>query len=388
MEGNDLTGTATHIHIGAARLAVLTLFFINGLAGASWFVRIPDVQDSIGLSNALLGVTLLGLPAGAVVAMPIAGLMTNRVGSRRIALIGAVIACVGVALIGVANNAALLAAMLVVFGIGNGAMDIGMNAQGVEVESYAEHSLMSQFHGAFSVGGIAGAASGGFLASHGVDVQPHLAGIGLICFIATLVIARLLLPRPAEHEHADAPALTLRAPWPIVLLGIIAFCAMLTEGAMSDWTAVYLRDIGAGAGLAASGYALFSITMAIGRLSGDRAIDALGGRRLIRIGGVVAAGGILLAMVLHTVPAALIGFGLVGIGVATIAPIVYSTAGRSRLIPPGTAIAAATTIGYLGFMAGPPVIGLTAGLTGLRWALTVVVAMLGAMVMLARSMEH
>jgi len=388
MEGNDLTGTATHIHIGAARLAVLTLFFINGLAGASWFVRIPDVQDSIGLSNALLGVTLLGLPAGAVVAMPIAGLMTNRVGSRRIALIGAVIACVGVALVGVANNAALLAAMLVVFGIGNGAMDIGMNAQGVEVESYAEHSLMSQFHGAFSVGGIAGAASGGFLASHGVDVQPHLAGIGLICFIATLVIARLLLPRPAEHEHADAPALTLRAPWPIVLLGIIAFCAMLTEGAMSDWTAVYLRDIGAGAGLAASGYALFSITMAIGRLSGDRAIDALGGRRLIRIGGVVAAGGILLAMVLHTVPAALIGFGLVGIGVATIAPIVYSTAGRSRLIPPGTAIAAATTIGYLGFMAGPPVIGLTAGLTGLRWALTVVVAMLGAMVMLARSMEH
>lgn len=388
MEGNDLTGTATHIHIGAARLAVLTLFFINGLAGASWFVRIPDVQDSIGLSNALLGVTLLGLPAGAVVAMPIAGLMTNRVGSRRIALIGAVIACVGVALIGVANNAALLAAMLVVFGIGNGAMDIGMNAQGVEVESYAEHSLMSQFHGAFSVGGIAGAASGGFLASHGVDVQPHLAGIGLICFIATLVIARLLLPRPAEHEHADAPALTLRAPWPIVLLGIIAFCAMLTEGAMSDWTAVYLRDIGAGAGLAASGYALFSITMAIGRLSGDRAIDALGGRRLIRIGGVVAAVGILLAMVLHTVPAALIGFGLVGIGVATIAPIVYSTAGSSRLIPPGTAIAAATTIGYLGFMAGPPVIGLTAGLTGLRWALTVVVAMLGAMVMLARSMEH
>ena len=388
MEGNDLTGTATHIHIGAARLAVLTLFFINGLAGASWFVRIPDVQDSIGLSNALLGVTLLGLPAGAVVAMPIAGLMTNRVGSRRIALIGAVIACVGVALVGVANNAALLAAMLVVFGIGNGAMDIGMNAQGVEVENYAEHSLMSQFHGAFSVGGIAGAASGGFLASHGVDVQPHLAGIGLICFIATLVIARLLLPRPAEHEHADAPALTLRAPWPIVLLGIIAFCAMLTEGAMSDWTAVYLRDIGAGAGLAASGYALFSITMAIGRLTGDRAIDALGGRRLIRIGGVVAAGGILLAMVLHTVPAALIGFGLVGIGVATIAPIVYSTAGRSRLIPPGTAIAAATTIGYLGFMAGPPVIGLTAGLTGLRWALTVVVAMLGAMVMLARSMEH
>lgn len=388
MEGNDLTGTATHIHIGAARLAVLTLFFINGLAGASWFVRIPDVQDSIGLSNALLGVTLLGLPAGAVVAMPIAGLMTNRVGSRRIALIGAVIACVGVALIGVANNAALLAAMLVVFGIGNGAMDIGMNAQGVEVESYAEHSLMSQFHGAFSVGGIAGAASGGFLASHGVDVQPHLAGIGLICFIATLVIARLLLPRPAEHEHADAPALTLRAPWPIVLLGIIAFCAMLTEGAMSDWTAVYLRDIGAGAGLAASGYALFSITMAIGRLSGDRAIDALGGRRLIQVGGVVAAGGILVAMVLHTVPAALIGFGLVGIGVATIAPIVYSTAGRSRLIPPGTAIAAATTIGYLGFMAGPPVIGLTAGLTGLRWALTVVVAMLGAMVMLARSMEH
>lgn len=388
MEGDDLTVSGNHINIGAARLAVLTLFVINGIAGASWFVRIPDVQESIGLSNALLGVTLLGLPAGAVIAMPIAGLAISRVGSRRIALIGAFTTCLGVALLGFADRTVIVAATLVLFGIGNGAMDVAMNAQGVEVESYADHSLMSQFHGGFSVGGIVGAASGGFLASHGVAVQPHLLGVGIICGLATLAIARLLLPKAAEHEHADTPSLTLRAPRPIVLLGVVAFCAMLTEGAMSDWTAVYLRDIGAGAGVAAAGYTLFSITMAAGRLTGDRAIDAIGGQRLIRIGGGVAAAGIMLAMLLHNIPAALIGFGLVGIGVATIAPIVYSTAGRSRLIPPGTAIAAATTIGYLGFMAGPPLIGLTAGLTGLRWALTVVVVMLSVMVTLARAMEH
>lgn len=388
MEGDDLTDTGTHIHVGAARLAVLTLFLVNGVAGASWFVRIPDVQESLRLSNALLGVTLLGLPAGAVIAMPLAGLATARVGSRRIALIGAFIVCIGVGLLGFADSAAIVAATLALFGIGNGAMDVAMNAQGVEAENYAEHSLMSQFHGGFSVGGIAGAASGGFFASHGVAVQPHLLGVGIVCALATLAISRFLLPKAAEHEHADAPALTLRAPWPIVLLGIVGFCAMLTEGAMSDWTAVYLRDIGAGAGLAATGYALFSITMAAGRLSGDRVIDAIGGQRLIRTGGAVAAIGIVLAMLLHDIPAALIGFGLVGIGVATIAPIVYSTAGRSRIVPPGTAIATATTIGYLGFLAGPPLIGLTSGLTGLRWALMVVVVMLGVMVTLAGAMEH
>lgn len=361
----------------------MIFFFVNGFAGANWFVRIPAVQGALGLSNAALGLVLLGLPAGAIVTMPLAAALVARFGSRRVAVAGGVVDCLGVALLGLAGSALGLAATLVLFGIGNGAMDIGMNAQGVAVERGYGRPIMSSFHGWFSIGGIGGALFGGLMAQRGVGVGPHLLGIGLAGGAATLIMARWLLPAAADRAGADAERLTIRVPRPVVVLGLVAFCAMLAEGAMADWTAVYLRDIGAGAGLAAAGYAVFSVTMTLGRLAGDRATAALGGAWLVRAGGLLASVGLLLTVGVHRTPAALAGFALVGAGVATVAPIVYSTAGRSRGVAPGTAIAAATTIGYLGFMAGPPLIGLVAGLVALRWALLVVVVLLGAMVALA-----
>lgn len=373
---------------GAARIAVLTLFFVNGFAGANWFVRIPAVQSALGLSNATLGLVLLGLPAGAITTMPLAGALVSRFGSRRVAIAGALVDCLGVALLGFAGSAPVLAATLFLFGVGNGAMDIGMNAQGVAVERGYHRPIMSSFHAWFSIGGIAGALFGGLMAGQDVGVGPHLLGIGLAGAIATLGVARWLLPARVDRAGDSEQHLALRVPRPVVVLGLVAFCAMLAEGAMADWTAVYLRDIGAGAGLAAAGYAVFSVTMALGRLAGDRATEALGGARLVRAGGLVAIAGLLLTVGVHRTPAALLGFALVGAGVATVAPIVYSTAGRSQGVAPGTAIAAATTIGYLGFMAGPPLIGLAAGLVSLRWALLVVVVLLGAMVALARIIDR
>lgn len=353
------------------------------MAGANWFVRIPAVQDALGLSNATLGLVLLGMPAGAIMTMPVAGALVARFGSRQVAVVGALVDCVAVALLGFTSSAAVLAATLFLFGVGNGAMDVGMNAQGVVVERGYGRPIMSSFHAWFSIGGIAGALFGGLMAGRGVGVGPHLLGVGLAGAVATLATARLLLPATAERASDDEHHLSLRAPRPVVVLGLIAFCAMLAEGAMADWTAVYLRDIGAGAGLAATGYAVFSVTMTLGRLAGDRVTAALGGARLVQAGGLVAAAGLLLTVIVHRTLAALAGFALVGAGVATIAPIVYSTAGRSRGVAPGTAIAAATTIGYLGFMAGPPLIGLVAGLVTLRWALLVVVVLLLAMVAMA-----
>lgn len=351
-------------------------------------MRIPAVQGALGLSNATLGLVLLGMPAGAIVTMPVAGALVARFGSRRVAVAGALIDCLGVSLLGFAGSALALAVTLFLFGVGNGAMDIGMNAQGVVVERGYGRPIMSSFHAWFSIGGIAGALFGGLMAGQGIGVGPHLLGVGLVGVVATLATARLLLPATAERANDDEHHLSLRAPRPVVVLGLIAFCAMLAEGAMADWSAVYLRDIGAGAGLAATGYAIFSVTMTLGRLAGDRATEALGGARLVQVGGLIAAAGLLLTVIVHRTPAALAGFALVGAGVATIAPIVYSTAGRSRGVAPGTAIAAATTIGYLGFIAGPPLIGLVAGLITLRWALLVVVALLVAMVAMARVVDR
>lgn len=346
------------------------------------------MQDALGMSNATLGLVLLGLPAGAIVTMPVAGALVARFGSREVAVAGALLDCAGVALIGFAGSAPALAAMLFVFGAGNGAMDIGMNAQGVAVERGYRRPIMSSFHAWFSIGGIVGALFGGLMASQGVGVRPHLLGIGLAGAGATLVAARGLLPSSIDRASPEEHRLVLRVPRPVVILGLVAFAGMLTEGAMADWTAVYLRDLGAGAGMAATGYAVFSVTMTLGRLAGDRVTEALGGSALVRAGGLVAAAGLLLATAIHRTPAALAGFALVGVGVAAVAPIVYSTAGRARGVAPGTAIAAATTIGYLGFMAGPPLIGLAAGLVTLRWSLLVVVALLGVMIALAGVIDH
>jgi predicted MFS family arabinose efflux permease len=298
-----------------------------------------------------------------------------------------------VILVGVAPNAWALFAALMLFGASNGAMDVSMNAQGVAVERHYGRSIMSSFHGMFSVGAMLGAAMGGLIASRGISPPAHLAGVGIGLGLLALVTPRWMLPASEDAVPGAGPAATprllTRIPRAVLLLGILGFCGLMAEGAMADWSAVFLRDVlGTTPGVAAAGYAVFSFAMAAGRLSGDRLADRFGGVAIVRYGSLLAAAGLLIVALTGWAATALLGFGLVGAGLAIIVPIIFSTAGRTPGIPSGQAIAAVTTLSYVGFMAGPPSIGLIASVVTLRGGFVFVVALVLVMTALAGTVRN
>ena len=377
------SGAITARPLLAARLAVLGIFFLNGLALASWVVRIPAVQEKLTLSEGLLGLALLGSAVGALAAMPTTGWFVARLGSRPVVGVTALLLCVSLTLPALAPNLALLVISLVMLGASNGVMDVSMNAQAVAVEKRYGRPIMSSFHAAFSLGGLAGAAGGGVVASLGVGALPHLAGVATLTAAAALVAYRAMLPAGADRGGEPAFASPTRA---LAALGIISFCVLLGEGAMADWSAVYLNgQLGTGPGFAAAGYAAFSVAMAAGRLFGDRLAQRFGPVWLVRSGAAVAAVGLGLSLAVGDPVFALVGFASAGVGFSIIFPAALSAAGRTKGTAAGPAIAAVATAGYFGFLIGPPSIGFVAELTGLGGALYIVVALSAAIVLLAGS---
>jgi MFS family permease len=362
----------------AARRAVSALFFLNGALFATWVSRIPAVKLQHGLSNGALGLALLAVALGAVVAMPFAGWLTARVGSGKVSKIAAVLYCVMLPGPVLAPNLALFALSLFFFGGFHGALDVAMNAQAVAVEKRYRAPIMSSFHALFSAGGLTGAVLGGLLAAQGLTPLTHFILVASV-FTGIILIAlpHLLDARSQEVFVASTEKMKRTFPWPtrgLLALGAVALCIMMGEGAMADWTAVYLRNnLATSESLTAAGYAAFSIAMAVGRLFGDRLTARLGPVSLGRGGSVLAATGLLIALCFTTPIGALIGFACVGLGFATIVPIVFSAAGRAEGIAPGVALASVTTMGYLGFLVGPPFIGLAAELVGLRFALGIII---------------
>ena len=355
----------------AARVATAAFFLLCGVGVASWVVRIPAIQRALAIDVGTLGLVLLGLSAGALVSMPLAGRQVARRGSRPVTRAGALAFAASLPLPALAPDPAALAAALVVVGAANGVLGVAMNAQAAAVERAYGRPIMASFHALFSLGGLAGSAVGGVLAGQGVGVRAHLAGTAAALAAAAWLAARRLLP-PAADAAPDAPAFA-RPTRTLLALGVVAFCVLFGEGAMADWTAVYLRDVaGTGPGLAAAGYAAFSLTMAGGRLVGDALTVRLGPRRLVLGGGLLAAAGLALAVAVPTPWAAVAGFAAVGAGFATIFPSVLAAAGRTPGQSAGTAIAAVSTLGYTGFLAGPAAIGLIADATSLRAGLGVV----------------
>ncbi len=367
----------------AARLAVLGVFFLNGLALGSWFVRIPAVQDNLELSEGLLGLALLGAAVGAMVSMPVTGALTSRFGSRRVVGITALLLSFSLIPPTLAPSLALLIPALVLLGAANGALDVSMNSQAVVVEQQYGRPIMSSFHAAFSFGGLAGAATGGLVASAGVGPLPHLSAVAGLCAVATLIAYRPLLPASADAVGDGAPAFA-RPTRALLGLGVISFCVLLGEGAMADWSAVYLNDtLATGPGFAAAGYAAFSLAMAFGRLFGDRLTERLGPAVLVRACGALAAIGLGLALAAGQPYLALLGFACAGAGFSIVFPAALSAAGRTEGMAAGPALAAVSTAGYTGFLIGPPVIGFAAELLGLGGALYIVVILSAAIVLLA-----
>lgn len=366
----------------AARLAVMVLFFIAGAPTGSWFVRIPTVQDRLDLSDGLLGVALLGMAIGSLLAMPATGWLIARWGSRPVAVTAALVMCLAISLPAVAPDLPTLVMTLAVIGAGNGILDVAMNTQAVAIERRYQRSIMSTFHGVFSIGGLVGGASAGVVASAGIPPAPHLFVVGVISAVLVVIAARFLLPA-AVDSGAEGPAFA-RPSRALAGLGIVGFCVLLSEGVVADWSAVYLRNtLETGAGFAAAGFSAFSLTMTAGRLTGDWLTARLGSVAIIRGGGAIVAVGLGVALLIGTPIAALIGFACVGIGLAASFPVVLSAAGRAPGLSPGTAIAAVATAGYTGFLAGPPVIGFVAEVAGLRVGLGVVVVLGLVMMLLA-----
>ncbi len=354
-----------------ARGAVAATFFFNGASFASWVVRIPAVQSRLGLDAGRLGVVLLGHAVGALIAMPLAGALAARRGSRLATRASALAYALFLVLPPLAPSALLLALALVVLGAAEGALNVTMNAQAAEVERRYGRPIMSSFHALYSVGGLLGASLGGFAAARGIGPVPHLAAAALV----TLVVTTLGGPRYLAGDAGGARGpLFARPSRALLALGAVSLCVAFGEGAVADWSAVFLRDVtGAGAGLAAAGFAAFSLTMAAGRFAGDWSVARIGAERLVRYGGALTAAGAAVALGVATPWAAVAGFGLVGAGLATLFPIVVTTAGRMTAGTAGAAIAAIATLGHAGYIAGPPLVGLLANAVTLRVALGLIV---------------
>jgi MFS family permease len=287
-----------------------------------------------------------------------------------------------------APNLLSLVLAVAVLGAANGALDVSMNSQAVAVEKAYARPIMSSFHAAFSFGGLAGALIGGLVASAGVAPFPHLAVVAALCATAAAVAYRALLPASADAADEGAPAFA-RPTRALLGLGVISFCVLLGEGAMSDWSAVYLDGtLGTGPGFAAAGYAAFSLTMAFGRLFGDGLAETFGHVRLVRACGALAAVGLGVALFVGQPIVALVGFACAGAGFSVVFPAALSAAGRTEGMAAGPALAAVSTAGYTGFLVGPPTIGFVAELVGLGGALFIVVGLSAAVVLFANAVRN
>src|SRR5262245_19405987 len=377
--GRGAAGTRS---LRPSRLALATVFFVNGLVLASWVPHIPAVKDAHALSDGALGFVLLAMAAGAVLALPPAGWLVGRLGSRRVTSLAALVCGILLPLPLVSPSVPLLVLALFFLGAGNGTLDVAMNAHAVALERQYERPIMSTFHGLFSLGGVVGAAIAGGAMQAGIGDQVHVTAAAAGCVVAVLGVLPWLGPSPAMRGGGPA---FVRPPRMLLGLGLLAFAGLLAEGAMADWTAVYLRDaLGTSAAVAAAGFTAFSLAMAAGRFGGDRLAARLGPDRLLRGSATLAAVGLAGGLLAGRAIAAIAGFGLVGLGISNVIPILFSAAGRVRGVPPGTALAAVATTGYFGFLAGPPLIGLVAEVTSLPLAIGLVGAACAAIAAGAR----
>jgi MFS family permease len=357
-----------------ARVSVSLIFLIHGILISSWMARIPAVKEKLGIPLGTLGALLLSAAAGALVSMPLTSRLVGRFGSARMTQVTTAILCFVIALPALAGSAVTLAICLFVYGAAAGAMDVSMNTQAVEVEAVMGRPVMVGFHALFSFGGMIGALVGSAAAKWGIEPSVNLGGTGLALLLLAAVVVWQLIPD--RHIHAAETGGFRNLVLPLAGLAVVAFCILLGEGAMADWSAVYLSQL-ADLARAPLGYAVFSLMMAMGRLSGDWFHAHLGAAATVRWGSALATVGLVGGLIAGTTASALVGFACVGFGFSAVFPIVCSVAGANAGNRPQQGIAAVSMTGYLGFLVGPPLIGFLAQAYSLRLALGLVAVMSG-----------
>ncbi|HYG19129.1 MAG TPA: MFS transporter [Ohtaekwangia sp.] len=365
------------------RIAVKIAFFINGFIYASWVSRLPRIQEIYHADNGTIGIVLLAAALGAVGAMPFAGWLIIKNGSRKVTLLTALFYCAIVPLIPIMPGLASLIVLYVLMGVVTGMFDVAMNAQAVVVERNYQRPIMTSFHALFSIGMALGAWCGALFAELKFDLLYHFSIVVIAALLGVMWVSRNLVqdkPQPAEKHEGPLFRLPNQA---LMSIGIITFCCMLGEGAMSDWSVNYMENYAhASKALAPIGLSAFATAMTLGRIFGDRLRGRWGDRKMIITGGILATIGLTFPLFVANPWTTITGFFIVGLGLSTIVPIGYSIAGNSKDLPPGVGLAMVTTVGYSGFLFGPPIIGFVADWKNLAVSLGLVAILFAVMTLL------
>lgn len=366
------------------QMATRALFFVAGFASAAWAALVPFAKLNTGVNDGVLGLLLLCLGGGALVAMPLTGVLTTRFGCRLVMTVSVILLSITLPLLAVIDHTGLLALTLIIFGMGIGITDCAMNIQAIIVEKAAPKPMMSGFHGFYSVGGIAGAgAMSGFMPA-GMGALQAAGAVTAVCLLLLALSYKGMLDYawPSEGPAFAVPR------GAVLLIGIICFATFLAEGSVLDWSAVFLTEYRhVPESLGGLGFACFAVLMSLGRLTGDKIVAVLGRPQVVLWGALLAAGGLLLSVLSDNWLLALTGYGLIGLGCANIVPVMFSAIGRQTSMPQAVAVPAVTTLGYLGILAGPASVGLIAYRFTLPAALLAVVALLLLVALLSRKVR-
>jgi MFS family permease len=356
------------------RIAVSLIYFCMGLCFASWASRIPDIKTSLHLNDAMLGSILFALPVGQFLMMPFSGKLVTRFGSQRVILFALPLYTICLSNIGLVKAGWQLALALFLFGLAGNLCNISINTQGVAAERLYERPIMASFHGGWSLAGFTGALIGLLMINLKVAPYWHFITVILIVWIIVWINHPFLIEAKSGITKNEPKRKFFNRPDNILLqLGIIGFCSMASEGAMFDWSGVYFKDVvKAPSSLVILGYTSFMIMMATGRFVADYIITKIGRKRLLQICGVMISTGLFTSVLFPYLISCTIAFMLVGLGVSSIVPTVYSAAGRHSKVPAGIALATVSSVSFLGFLMGPPLIGYISQVAGLRYSFSVI----------------
>jgi MFS family permease len=349
------------------RIMVTIFFFISGFGFSTWASRIPTIQQQLHLNEAQLGAVLFALPIGLMVTVPITGMLLSRRDSRRIMLIGAIFFNIMLCMIGFVHQSWQLVIALLCFGSSRNLMNISVNAQSIGVQARYDRSIIAIFHAVWSLAGFAGAAVGSMMVSLSISPAWHFLIIGVLLTALSLYAYPGTLPQ--QPEVRERRPLFVLPDKTLVKYGLISFASMACEGTMFDWSGIYFRKAVHTSGkIATLGFVAYMTAMTLGRLTGDRLANRFGIRTMLTYSGMLIGAGLLLATTLPFPLTAALGFILTGFGVSCVIPMVFSMAGRASNMTSGSAIAGVSTVGYLGFLIVPPLVGSVAQLAGLRSA--------------------
>ena len=360
-------------HLSRARMAVAYAFLVHGVMFGAWASRIPDVQIHTGLDATGLGFALLASSAGAVLAMSFAGVLAGWLGSHVVTVAMLLGYAAFVPALALANSFVTLTVSLLLVGAFQGSMDVTMNANALAVEQAGTRPIMSRLHGTWSIGSFLGASVTIGAETVGLSVLAQFCLLAIVMAVSAAALRVAMLPQKQVTQGSGLR----RPPRRLLVLGFMIFCGMLAEGSAGDWSGVYMRTSVLSTGQeAALTFGAFAVAMTVSRLVGDRLTELLGAGRLVTLGAVLGATGLAMALVVHMAVPTMVGFAMLGLGLGAIVPITLRAGGSQPGIPSGLGIAAVSTMGFAGMLAGPPIIGTVAGVVGLRAALGLVVALL------------